>query len=188
MLDPRKTALVLIDLQRGIVAQQLQPRSGEAVVAGCKALAERFRAAGAPVILVNVNFGSDGALRPNQPVDQAMAVPAGGLPSEWSELVEGLAADGDIRITKHQWGAFHGTGLDMQLRRRGVDTIVIGGISTNFGVESTVRQAWEYGYAVRVVEDICATSLPETLHRMAIETIFPRIAQVVRSGGITFKA
>ena len=188
MLDPKRTALVLIDLQEGIVGQQLQPRNGEAVVETSKALAERFRAAGAPVILVNVNFGPDGALKPGQPVDQAMAVPAGGLPPEWSKLVEGLASDGDIRITKHQWGAFYGTGLDMQLRRRGVETIVLGGISTNFGVESTARQAWEHGYAVLLVEDICTTSLPEELHTMAIERIFPRISRVVKSGDIAFKA
>ena len=55
----------------------------------------------------------------------------------WSELADGLAAAGDIVITKRQWGAFHGTELDLQLRRRGIRGIVLGGIATNFGVEFT---------------------------------------------------
>jgi nicotinamidase-related amidase len=45
-------------------------------------------------------------------------------------------------VTKHQWGAFYGTDLDVQLRRRGIQTIVLGGVATNIGVESTARQAW----------------------------------------------
>jgi nicotinamidase-related amidase len=187
MLDSKKSALVLIDLQRGIVAQPTHPRSGEVVVAASKAVAERFREAGSTVILVNVNFGPGDALRPTQQVDQPMALPAGGLPSEWSHLVDGLAADSDIRVTKHQWGAFHGTGLDMQLRRRGIDTIVLGGISTNAGVESTARQAWEYGYSLLLVEDLCASSISEAMHKMTVETIFPRISRVVKSADIAFR-
>jgi nicotinamidase-related amidase len=186
MLDPEKTALVLIDLQKGIVNQPLQPRSGEAVVAAGKALAARFRAACAPVILVNVDFGPGGALRPSQPVDQAMNVPKGGPPPEWSQMVEGLEQDGDIRITKRQWGAFHGTDLDLQLRRRGIETIVLGGIATNFGVESTARQAWEHGYAVQLAEDACAGP-SEALHKMAIEGVFPRISRVIQSADIAFE-
>jgi nicotinamidase-related amidase len=187
MLDPTKSALVLIDLQKGIVAQPTHPRSGEAVVVASGALAERFRAAGSAVFLVNVNFGPGDALRPTQQVDQPMVLPPGGLPPEWSQLVDGLAAEGDIRITKHQWGAFHGTGLDMQLRRRGIDTIVLGGISTNAGVESTARQAWEQGYSLLVAEDLCASSISEVMHKMAVETIFPRISRVVNSADIAFQ-
>jgi nicotinamidase-related amidase len=80
-------------------------------------------------------------------------------------------------ITKRQWGAFHGTELDLQLRRRGVATIVLAGISTNFGVESTAREAWQHGYAVVVAEDACTSSAPD-LHKFAIEKILPRIARV----------
>jgi nicotinamidase-related amidase len=187
MLDPKKTVLVLIDLQKGIVSLPLQPRSGEAVVAAGKALAARFRAVGAPVILVNVDFGTGGALRPNQSVDQAMNVPQGGPPPEWSQLVGGVEQDGDIRITKRQWGAFYGTDLDLQLRRRGIETIVLGGIATNFGVESTARQAWEHGYAIQLAEDACAGP-SESLHNMTIEGVFPRISRVVQSADIVFKA
>jgi len=107
------------------------------------------------------------------------------MPKEWSELADGLAQPGDLHIVKRQWGAFHGTELDLQLRRRGVKTIVLGGIATNFGVESTARQAWEHGYAVVIVEDACATTSAE-LHEMAVKAIFPRIARVIVSDDLEF--
>ena len=182
-LDPRATALVLIDLQEGIVGRPLAPRSGAEVLTASRALAERFRAANAPVVLVRVDFAEDYADAPPANVDSPMQRPAGGMPPNWSQLAEGLAAPGDIHIVKRQWGAFYGTGLDLQLRRRGVRTVVVGGIATNFGVESTVRCAWEHGYDVVVAEDACATMSPE-LHEMAIQHIFPRIARVTRSAEI----
>jgi nicotinamidase-related amidase len=82
-----------------------------------------------------------------------------------------------IAITKRQWGAFYGTQLDLQLRRRGIKTIVIAGIATNFGVESTARDAFERGYALVFVEDAMA-GLTEGAHAFAISTIFPRIGRV----------
>lgn len=182
-LDPRTTALVLIDLQNGIVRMPVAPRSGAEVVAAGKVLARQFRAAQAPVVLVRVGWSADLADALRQPVDQPVQRPPGGLPADWSELVDGLAEPGDIRITKRQWGAFHGTELDLQLRRRAIRTIVLGGISTNFGVESTARQAWEFGYEVVLVEDAAAGASAE-LHEMAVKHIFPRIARVVRSGDV----
>jgi nicotinamidase-related amidase len=109
------------------------------------------------------------------------------LPPEWTELAEGLARPDDIIITKRQWGAFYGTELDLQLRRRGVSTIVLGGIATNFGVESTAREAWEHGYDVVLAEDACA-SVSVELHEAAIQHIFPRIARVVQSADIVLEA
>ncbi len=123
-LDPRTTALVLIDLQKGIAARQAEPHSCADVVARAKLLANTFRAAGAPVVLVNVAFAKDSSDALKQPVDQPMQPPPGGFPEDFSEIVEGLAAPTDIRVTKHQWGAFYGTDLDVQLRRRGIQTIV----------------------------------------------------------------
>ena len=146
ILDPRSTALVLIDLQNGIIGTPLAPRSGRDVLATATAFARRFRAAGAPVVLVHFALADDYADALRQPVDQPTPLPAGGLPAGWSDLGGGLAEAGDIGITKRQWGAFYGTELDLQLRRRGIRTIVLGGIATNFGVESTARQAWEHSY------------------------------------------
>lgn len=179
-LDPATTALVLIDLQNGIVGMDLAPRSGGEVVETAKALADRFRTAGTPVILVHVSF-ADG-LAPPQAVDQPL--PTTTPPADWSELVEGVEQDGDIVVRKHHWGAFTGTDLDLILRRRGVKTIVLGGIATNFGVESTARSAWEHGYDVVLVEDACTSASAEA-HAFAVKTIFPRISRVVQSGDVT---
>ncbi len=184
-LDPKSTALVLIDLQNGIIGMPLAPRSGQEVLAAGKSLAQLFRAAGAQVVLVNVAFARDFADAPTPLVDRPTPRPEGGLPDAWSELAEGLAQAGDIRITKRQWGAFYGTELDLQLSRRGIRTIVLGGIATNFGVESTARQAWERGYNVILVEPACASASAE-LHEMTIEHVLPRIARVLRSTKIGF--
>jgi nicotinamidase-related amidase len=184
-LDPATTALVLVDLQNGIVGMPLAPRSGPDVLAVGKNLAERFRAAKAKVVLVRVDFAEDFADAPSTPVDQPMPRPPGGMPNEWSALAAGLAQPGDLHIVKRQWGAFHGTELDLQLRRRGIRTIVLGGVATNFGVESTARQAWEHGYAGAIAEDACASRSAD-LHAVAVEAIFPRIARVAQSGDLEF--
>ena len=184
-LDPRRTALVLIDLQNGILGMPTAPRGGPEVLAAGRTLAQRCRAAGVPVVLVRVAFAPDFADAPRQPVDQPMARPDGGLPAGWSDLPDGLAEPGDILVTKRQWGAFYGTDLDLQLRRRGVDTIVLGGVATNIGVESTARQAWELGYAVVLAEDVCA-SLSAEMHDWTLRHIFPRIARIRAGADIAF--
>jgi nicotinamidase-related amidase len=183
-LDATTTALVLIDLQKGIVGRPLAPYAAQDVLNNGILLAERFRAAGAPVVLVNVAWSPDFKDALRQPVDQqAFTMPAGGLPADFFELAEGLAKPGDIRITKRQWGAFHGTELDLQLRRRGIQTIVLGGIATNIGVESTARQAWEHGYILILAED-ATTGQSAEMHRFAFENIFPRISRIVKVADI----
>ena len=83
ILDPRSTALVLIDLQNGIIGTPLAPRSGRDVLATTTAFARRFRAAGAPVVLVHFALADDYADALRQPVDQPTPLPAGGLPAGW---------------------------------------------------------------------------------------------------------
>lgn len=186
--DPQSTALVLIDLQKGIVGMPLVPHSGNDVLAKSRELAERFRAAGAPVVLVHVGFSEDNADAPSRNVDEPMQRQRRqAMPADWTEFAEGLAKPKDILILKRQWGAFYGTELDLQLRRRGVKTMVLGGIATNFGVESTARQAWEHGYDVVIAEDACASRSAE-LHDMAIRHIFPRISRVLKCADIGFAA
>ena len=186
-LPASSTALILIDLQKGIVRMPVEPHAGEAVVAAGKALAERFRAAGALVVLVNVAFSPDGGDALKAPTDAGARAPAGGTPADWAELADGLAAPSDLRITKRQWGAFYGTELDLQLRRRGVTTVVIAGIATNIGVESTARAAHEHGYAVVLVED-ATSGLSAAHHAFAFETIFPRLGRVATVDGIRLTA
>jgi len=89
----------------------------------------------------------------------------------------------DIKITKRQWSAFTGTELDLQLRRRGIETIVLGGISTNIGVESTARSAHEHGYSLVLVEDAMSCSAPEH-HHASLNHIFPRLGLVRQSGDV----
>jgi nicotinamidase-related amidase len=182
-LDPHTSALVLIDLQKGIVSRPVAPHPGAEVVTIAKELAGHFRGAGAPVVLVNVSFSADFKDALRQPVDQPFTPPPGGFPPDFSELADGLAQPGDIRITKRQWGAFYGTELDLQLRRRGVQTIVLAGISTNIGVESTARQAWEHGYSLVIVEDASSSTSAE-MHAFSIDNIMPRLAKVTKAAEI----
>jgi len=182
-VDPKSTALVLIDLQDGILGHAgLAPLSGKELLSQGKALAEKFRAAGAPVVLVNVGWAADSKDVLRAPVDYPTH-PEGGVPAGFSNLAEGLAAEGDILITKRQWGAFTGTELDLQLRRRGIRTIVLGGVATNMGVESTARQARDLNYGV-VLARQATTSVNAEMHDFAVNRIFPLISRV--TDGITF--
>jgi nicotinamidase-related amidase len=185
-LNPETTALVLIDLQKGILGRTLEPYATADVLKTGTELAERFRLAGATVVLVNVGWSADSKDALRQPVDQPNPLPPGGFPADFMELADGLKKPGDLCITKRQWGAFYGTELDLQLRRRGIQTIVLGGVVTNIGVESTARQAWEHGYAIILAED--ATSAPSAeMHHFAIKNIFPRISRIAKAADIGFK-
>ena len=181
-VDPKTTALVLIDLQDGILGYPLVPLSGPQLLSKGKALAERFRAAKAPVVLVNVAWAADSKDVLHARVDYPTH-PEGGFPKGFSNLGAGLAKDGDILITKRQWGAFTGTELDVQLRRRGIRTLVLGGVATNMGVESTARQAWELNYEVIIAKD-ATTSLAADMHEFALTKIFPMISRI--TDGISF--
>ena len=183
-LDPKTTALVLIDLQQGILRMPVEPYRATDVLQNAAALGRAIAGAGGTIVLVNVGFAADSADRLRQPVDSPPVIPAGGFPADYSDLAPEIAAlPAKIRITKRQWGAFYGTELDLQLRRRGITTIVLGGIATNFGVETTAREAWQHGYAVVLVEDAC-TSVNADVHRMAIEKVLPRITRVRKTADV----
>ena len=183
-LDPKICALVLIDLHKGILSNALTPVTSQELVARGQALAERFRAAKATVVLVNVAFSPDGGDMLRQPVDQPPQIPAGGFPAGWNEFPPGLMQPGDLQITKRQWGAFYGTELDLQLRRRHIRTIVLGGVATQIGVESTARQAYERGYELLIVKDATTSSVAEG-HEMSMKHIMPRLGRIVQSSDIT---
>lgn len=171
-LDPTHTAIVLIDLQRGIVARQAAPHSADAVVQSALQLSDAVRSKGGAVIFVHVLMGETLRL----PVDSPMNRPA--LPPDASELVPEIHLQpGDIVVAKRQWGAFYGTDLEQQLWRRRVQTIILGGIATNFGVESTARAAFDRGYEIVFAED-AMTSVSAEVHNFAIANIFPRMGRV----------
>lgn len=170
-----KTALVLIDLQTGIVASPTVPYTGTEVVARGKQLADAFRAHKLPVVLVNVSFAADFADAPRgrNEVPPPTALP----PTGWDTIVDELGAQpGDLRVTKHNPGAFHGTDLDTLLRRRGVTQIVLGGLVTSNGVEATAREAAAHGYHITFATDTMADHGIE-VHENSVERIFPRLGE-----------
>jgi nicotinamidase-related amidase len=173
-LDPKKTALVLIDLQNAIVGMNPVPHTAAQVVENFRKLAEAFRAHGAPVVYVRVDLNDFMTLS----VDEAPNLGDKPLPAAASEIVPSAGFQpGDILVTKRHWGAFAGTDLEQQLKSRGIDTVVLTGISTNAGVESTARQGTGLGFAFVLVEDACSSQNVEH-HRFAFDNIFPRLTRV----------
>lgn len=172
-LDARM-ALVVIDIQRGVVGlQTVHPASG--VVERCASLAKAFRKAGKPVVLVNVEMKPEIRLQPRADAQPPARAPV----PDFAKIVDDLEPDParDIFITKRQWGAFYGTELDLQLRRRKITGIVMCGIATSIGVESTARDAYERGYNLTFASD-AMSDLFEDAHRTALERIFPRIGEI----------
>ena len=180
-LDSQMTALVLIDLQGGILDRKLAPISADELIARGKTLAEKFRAAGAPVVLVNVKPPLDG---PKRQVDEPTPLPKT-LPAGFIDLAPGLAGPGDLLITKSTWGAFFRTDLDAELRSRGIRTIVLG-VATHVGVDTTARQAWELGYELVIARDVTTSMGPEP-HEATMRHVFPRIARVADADALAFR-
>lgn len=173
-LDAKKTALVLIDLQGAIVGRDTAPYKAADVVARAAKLADAVRRAGGIVFYVHVLIGEF----PHRITDAQHPRPSGPLPSEMTEIVpEAGMKEGDVLISKRQWGAFNGTSLEQLLRRKGVDTIILGGIATNMGVESTARAAQDLDYNLVFAED-AMTSLSAEWHEFSVKNIFPRMGRV----------
>ena len=174
-LEPKGTAVVVIDLQRGITGLPVSPLPVETVIANSVRLLATARQTGAQPVLVHVGGSSDGADRLHPPTDQPPRITS--LPPGWSDLIPELDRQpGDLVIMKRQWGAFYGTDLDLQLRRRGLTSIVLCGIATEAGVESTARDAYERGYEIVFAADAMSGLYAES-HANAVERIFPRVGR-----------
>jgi nicotinamidase-related amidase len=171
-LDPT-AALVVIDLQKGIVSGPVAH-----VVSPAAALAKTFRAHDLPVVLVNVTGRAPGR------TDAGGAGRAGALPPGWADIIDELERQpGDYLITKRRRSAFHDTGLDTLLRDLGVTQIVLAGVSTSSGVESTARSAHDHGYHVVLATDAMADPDPDS-HRHSLERVFPKLGQTTTSAEI----
>lgn len=174
-IKAERTALVVIDLQNGIVNRELSPHTGDQVVRNASKLINAFTEKRGFVALLRVS-STDGKDMPKPKTDSntnSMQLPKG-----WDSFVPELANIKNAHtITKRQWGAFYGTDLDLQLRRRGIDTIVLCGISTGIGVDTTAREAYQHGYNQIFVEDAMTASMKEE-HDYVCRYIFPRIGQV----------
>lgn len=163
-----KAALIVIDLQRGIAAVTTTP-AASVVVERAGELARAFRKRGLPVVLVNVTAAAPGRTD--------AGVRSGSFAADWTELVPELEAqEGDVLISKQRRGAFVGTGLDEELRARGVTQVFLTGIATSAGVESTARSADDFGYNVVFVVDAMGDRDAE-IHRFCVERIFPRLGE-----------
>ena len=166
-LDPR-TALVVIDLQNSIVALPTAHPVAP-VIDHAAALASAFRRHGLPVVLVNVTGGAPG--RSEQPRN------LGDLPAGWADLIPQLDAQpSDHRVTKATWGAFTGTDLHDYLKGEAVTQVVLAGVATSIGVESTARYAYEYGFNVTLAVDAMTDRVAEA-HDNAVQRIFPRLGE-----------
>lgn len=161
-------ALVVIDLQKGIIGLPTVHPAGE-IVSRAAELARAFRSQRLPVVLVHVTGAAPGRTD--------AGVPNVTRPADWAELADELEQHPDDHIiAKRRWGAFLGTDLDQYLRQRGVTQVFIAGISTSAGVESTARSAYDLGYNVVLVAD-AITDRDADAHRLTIEKIFPRLGQ-----------
>lgn len=156
-----RTALIVVDLMSRIVEQDMGPHKGADVVARASRLVTAFRKAGGTVVLVRVN-------RPNV----AEQPPGSGFVPEMEPQ------PGDIAVVKHTIGAFYGTGLADQLRDRGVDTVVMTGIATTMGVESTARAAADCGFEVIFAAD-AMSGMTAAEHDHALAVVLPRFGEVI---------
>jgi nicotinamidase-related amidase len=170
-----KTALILIDLQKGIVGMPLAHPVAD-VLGNARQLADAFRTAGLPVVLVNVAGGTPGRVE--------LARSLADRPADWAELVPELGQQPtDHTVTKRTWGAFTNTDLADYLKSRGVTQVVIGGISTSMGVESTARQAHELGFHVTIALD-ATTDMNADAYTNSVTRIFPRLGETGTTLGI----
>jgi nicotinamidase-related amidase len=166
-LDQR-TALVVIDLQKGIVGRPTAHPIDEVIGNACR-LIEAFRHLDLPVVLVNVTDVSPGRVEQSRP--------RGEWPADWAELIPQLNPQPrDHRVSKRSRGAFTATDLDAYLKKHGVTQVVVVGVATSAGVESTARQAYENGYNVTLPLDAMTDSNLDE-HNHSVTRIFPRIAE-----------
>jgi nicotinamidase-related amidase len=169
------SALIVIDLQKGIVGMPTDHPTGE-IVARAAQLARAFRQRGLPVVLVNVTSPAPG--RTDAGPRKLSFRP------DWTELVPELEQQpDDYLVTKRSVGAFIGTSLHDYLRQRGVTQVFLAGISTSAGVESTARSAYDHGYNVVMVMD-AMTDRDADAHRHSVEKVFPRFGETDTTGNV----
>jgi nicotinamidase-related amidase len=188
LYDPKTTALISIDLQGLVTGRALAPYPAQQVIENTAEIAKKLKSLGGTTIFVTVGFSPDYADAVNQPVDEPMSLPAGGLPASAFEVAPEIAVlTPDVHVVKHHWSAFYGTEMDLQLRRRGIRTVILAGIATNFGVEATIRDAYAHNYAVIAAED-AMTSFSQEMHSFSCERILPRLARIRKTAEILANA
>lgn len=194
-LDPRHTCLLLFDFLEGHVNKDAAARARFApVVANAARLLDAARRARSMVAFAHADHRADRAtsartlrdtdnrLRPIDPGDPRSHEPllTGGTAA--TRIVAELApAPGEYLVPKHRWSAFFGTYLDLALRTRRVDTIVLTGGSTDVGIAATAFAARDLDYNLLIASDAC-TSPEQDNHAQLMRRIFPRMARVRTTG------
>lgn len=179
--DVKRTALLAMDCQAGIVS--IYAKELEGFIERAASVARAARTAGMPVIHIQVGF------RPGLPEVSSRNKLFGAIKSspEHQRLFEGAAASvhpalgpepSDVVVTKHRVSAFEGTDLQMILRAKEIETLVLFGIATSGVVLSTLLHACDNDYNAVVISDCCA-DLDAELHRVLIDRFFPRRAEVI---------
>lgn len=176
-MNYKDTALVLVDLQKGITDNiETKPHSISDILQNATKMLQLFREKEGFIVFVKVDFldGKD-ALKPNS----MKSLPGGQADSKFSELADELRVKStDYVISKRGFSAFFSTDLDLQLRRRGIKNIILGGVSTHIGVDTTARDAYQNAYNQYFISDMMSAQ-ESSLHNFSIDHIFPYMGQVV---------
>jgi ureidoacrylate peracid hydrolase len=192
-IDIEKTALLFFDMLNGFYHE-----AGDAKKARMKPMIDNAvrlmkdgRQAKMPIFFAKGNHRPDGMTASNVLTDTDNALkpwPNGvirrGLPvavegSSSSQVIPELdPCPEDYYIVKNRWSAFHQTFLDLALRTRGINTIIISGASTDIGVTATVFAGRDMDYHMIIVRDACASVYDAEVHEMLMDRVLPRMCQV----------
>ncbi|AXY23446.1 MULTISPECIES: isochorismatase family protein [Komagataeibacter] len=168
-LDP-KTALIVIDMQKGIVDLPLV-HPIKPIIERTQDLLNTFRARGLPVVLARVVGTAPGRT-------ESPRFDPDGVPDDFADLIPALnQQSSDIVCAKRSWGAFATTDLESRLKGMGVTQVVVIGVATATGVEATARQAYEAGFNVTLASDVM-TDIREEAHDYSLKHVFPRLGEV----------
>lgn len=177
IFDLSKTAFVAIDMQKGIVNNgTLSPHTAQSILTNNDLLVRTLKRTAALKVLVNVDISTFPYL--SQQTD--MGGMTASVPPEFTDLLlkDSLKDTNNmLTITKYNPSAFFGTSLDLQLRRRGIETIILSGVATANGVYATALDAFQHGYHIVLAEDACSDRDKES-HQLFIKKIFPKTARV----------
>ena len=182
-IDPATTALLVMDYQNGVFGLV---EDGDALVAPARDTIALARDQGATIGYVRVGFADGEAptatmRRGLSPEALQTMLHADGPGTQIHDAI--APQDGDIVVRKTRVGPFGTTDLDEQLRARGIDTLILAGISTSGVVLSTVRDGHDRNYRLVVLADLCADREAD-VHAFLMERIFPRQAEVITSGDL----
>ncbi|HAQ4139038.1 TPA: cysteine hydrolase [Enterococcus faecium] len=177
IFDLSKTAFVAIDMQKEIVNNgTLSPHTAASILTNNDLLVRTLKRTAALKVLVNVDISTFPYL--SQQTD--MGGMTASVPPEFTDLLlkDSLKdTDNMLTITKYNPSAFFGTSLDLQLRRRGIETIILSGVATTNGVYATALDAFQHGYHIVLAEDACSDRDKES-HQLFIKKIFPKTVRV----------